>query len=216
MRAPLLRTAATAAALGLLATAGVAGAAPKPVCNLIEDDKGDTFALRSQDSAGVFGPQEDALDMVSGDLASDSKTLTGVIRVAKLSKSAATSPVGLSFRLQFSLPTQTDANLYMTANVIGGAETFAIGVRDDLTNTSTKLADVKGIFDVAKSEVRIFAPIAAFKPAADIKPGSKLTFAGWDQTSSRPSGAGPSVFADVALSEKSYVVGAKSCVTPGK
>lgn len=216
MRARLLRTAVTAGVLGLVASAGIAGAAPKPVCNLLEDAKGDTFLLRTQDTAGVFGPQENSLDIVSGDLGSDGKTLTGVLRVEKLATTAATSPVGLSFRLQFSLPGAEDSNLYMTANLVAGAQSFAVGVRDALTNTSTKLADAKGVFDLDKSEVRISAPLSVFKPAADIKKGTKLTFAGWDQTSSRPSGAGPSVFADVARSEKTYVVGDATCVPVGK
>lgn len=207
---------ALAGSVGLTVLAGGAYAAPKPVCNLITDDKNDTFLLRSQDTAGAYGPQEDALDMVSGDLASNAKTITGVIRVVKLSTSAATSPVGLSFRLQFALPGQVDSNLYMAANRVGGTESFAVGVRDITTNTSTKLADATGVFDVDKSEIRISAPLAAFADAGGIKPGAKLSLADLDQTSSRPSGAGPSVFADVAVGAKTYVAGAPSCVVVGK
>ena len=216
MTSPARVVLAGAVGLSLLA-AGGALAAPKPVCNLIVDEKGDTFLLRTQDGAGAFGPREDALDIVGGDLASDGKVITGVLRVVKLAKSAPTSPSGVSFRLQFAMPNQEDSNLYMTANAVGGAESFAVGVRNVALNTSTKLADAKGVFDVAKSEVRISAPLSAFSSVSGgIKPGMKLTFADLDQTSSRPSGLGPSVFADVTQSPKTYTVGTPSCVAPGK
>lgn len=207
-----------AGSLGLtLVAAGGALAAPKPSCNIITDETNDTFLLRTQDGLGAYGPQEDALDMVSGDLASNGKTITGVIRVSKLSTSAGTSPFGLSYRLQFSLPGQEDENLYMSANLVGGSESFAVGVRNTALNTSSKLADATGVFDVAKSEVRISAPIAAFKDVSGgLKPGTKLSLVDLDQTSSRPTGLGPSVFADVAVSEKSYVAGSPSCVAVGK
>lgn len=217
MSARVLRT-VLAGSVGLtLVAAGGAVAAPKPSCNLITDEANDTFLIRLQDGLGAYGPQEDALDILSGDLASNGKTITGVLRVKKLATSAATSPVGLSFRLQFALPGQTEENLFMTANRVGGTESFAVGVRNATLNTSTRLGDATGVFDVAKSEIRISAPIAAFKDVSGgIKPGTKLSLADLDQTSSRPSGAGPSVFADVAVSGKSYVAGSRSCVAVGK
>jgi hypothetical protein len=216
MSARVFRTAVTASLFLSLAAAGGALAGPKKSCDLITDAENDTFLLRTQDSVGAYGPPEASLDIVGGDLASDDKTITGVLRVAKLATTAGTSPVGLSFRLQFALPGQTETNLYMTANIVAGSESFAVGVRDILTNTSTKLADATGTFDVEKSEVRISAPLAAFKEAGGIEPGAKLTLADLDQTSSRPSGAGPSVFADVAISDKTYTAGNPSCVEVGK
>lgn len=216
MSARMTRIALTGSLVLSLAAAGGALAAPDPVCNLITDEEGDTFLLRTQDTVGLYGPDESSLDITGGDLASDAKTITGVIRVAELSTTAGTSPVGLSFRLQFALPGQTESNLYMTANVVGGTESFAVGVRDIATNTSTKLADATGVFDLDNSEVRISAPLDAFKDAGGIKSGARLTLADLDQTSSRPSGAGPSVFADVAISDKTYIAGTPSCVAVGK
>ena len=51
---------------------------PKPSCLTISDPKGDTFAIRAQDGQGANGPQEDALDIVSGDLASDGNQLNRI------------------------------------------------------------------------------------------------------------------------------------------
>lgn len=72
MRARLLRPALTAGLLGVLATAGLAGAAPaKPVCNLVQDVKGDGtgFLLTDQD----YLPNNSNLDLISGDIATDAR-----------------------------------------------------------------------------------------------------------------------------------------------
>lgn len=225
-----IRVALLASVLAVGAVATASDAAPKgPSCNLIEDKKGDTFAARHQDivhetsGAPSYGPQEDALDIISGDLASDGKTLTAVLRVVKLSESAGTSPGGLSFRVQFLAPTTAaDENLWLSARVGGGSTVFTAGYRAIQANLSTKLADVVGIFDSAKNEIRISAPIQTFDSRGGIKPGAKLTFGGLDQTASRfaavnpVTGADTAAFADVTSSDATYTVGAKSCVKPGK
>src|SRR5687768_14584060 len=118
MRARLLHPAVAAGVLGLMAaTVGVAGAAPakpKPVCNLVQDAKDDTFAARYQETAGAYGPQESSLDIVSADLASDAKTLTGVLRVQSLAAAPATSPGGASYDINFTTPS-IEAPLYVRA-----------------------------------------------------------------------------------------------------
>lgn len=221
---------ALAGSLALSSVAvGGAVAAPakpkvKPVCNLVTDDKDDTFAVRSQDGQGVFGPQEDALDIVSGDLASDGKVLTAVLRVKKMALTAGTSPNGLSFRMQFTHSgLDEDTNLFLTGRASGSTQVFTAGSRAITANLSTKLADVTGVFDVAKSEVRIHAPLEVFKSlGGGIKAGSKLQFAELDQTASRfvavnpATGSDTATFADVTSSVSSYTVGAPSCVVPGK
>ena len=224
MSARALRLFVTGAVVLGSVAAGGALAAPKPVCNLINDAKDDTFLVRSQDSAGAFGPQEDALDIVSGDLASDGKVLTAVLRVKKMALTAGTSPNGLSFRVQFTHSgLDEDTNLFLSGRAGSGAQVFTAGTRAITANVSTKIADVKGVFDVAKSEVRIHAPLDVFKGVGGgIKPGTKISFGELDQTASRfvavnpASGADQAVFADVTRSVNSYTVGAPSCVVPGK
>ena len=198
------------------ALAGAALAAPKPapakpVCNLVVDDKGDTFLLRNQEVPGVYGPQEDALDIVSADLASDAKRITAVIRVAKLAREIATGR-GTGYELQFL--GDGDNTLYLSASIFEGDETFSVGFRDPAANTATSLGTASGTFDLAKSEVRITAPVSAFAgQGSGVKPGKVLTLG--TVTASRNLVA-VNVFADVNTGGATYKTGTPSCVVPGK
>jgi hypothetical protein len=216
--------AAVAASLSLgLVVTGAANAAVakpkpkvKPVCNLVTDATGDTFAARSQDTAGKYGPQEDSLDLKSIDLASDAKTVTGVIRVVKLSAVPQTSPYGTSYEMEWLIP-GTDNHMYLAAATsVKDGTTFTAGFRDATSNVGTKLADAKGVFDLAKNEIRISTPVSTFGgQGRGMKPGTKITFGDLDQTASR-NGVAVSVFADVTTSGVVYTTGAPSCVVPGK
>lgn len=224
MRPTTSRAGLVVSAAALLLSAGAATAAPKPACEVVKDDKGDTFAVRAQDGAGAFGPQEDALDIVSADLGSDGKTLTAVLRVAKLALTTGTAPNGISFRMQFThAGVAPDVNLYMDARASGGATVFSAGSRNVTANVSTKLGDVQGVFDVAKNEVRISAPLSLFKDVGGpIKAGTRLIFNELDQTSARVvavnpvAGTATAAFADVTTSTAAYVVGDPTCVPVGK
>lgn len=233
----LIRTSA-AVSLGLLvalvpaahaANKPAAKAVAKPVCNLITDAAKDTFALRSQDAQGAYGPQEDGLDILSMDVASDKTTLTGVVRVAKLAKTVQSAPGGIDFRLGFTLPGQdaTKGNFFLNARTTSaGDPTFLLGLRTVVAggqSITAKLVDGTGTFDLAKSEVHISVPVSAVKSGdVALAVGSILSFAGLDETSARQAavnpatGVGTATFADVAASETTYKAGAKSCVTPGK
>ncbi len=224
-----------AAALGVaVVLAPIADAAPKkpavkPVCNLVNDAAKDTFAVRAQDAQGAYGPQEDALDIVSMDLASDSKTLTGVVRVAKLAMSAQSAPGGTDYRISFTLPGQdpTEGNFFLNARTTSaGVPSFLLGLRTVVgasQSLTAKVADATGTFDLIKNEVRIHVPVSDVKTATEsMAAGKKLSFVGLDLTSARQvainpvTGIGTATFADVANSDKLYVAGAKSCVKPGK
>ena len=188
---------------------------------LVTDAKDDTFLLRYQQTGNdlgapvPYGPNEAALDITSVDVASDAKNITAVVRVTKLAKTAQSAPGGLSFRVQFATPDQSDENLYLNAFTNGSADAFSAGTRAITANVATKLADVTGVFDLVKNEVRITAPLATFAKQG-VKPGVVVSFDGLDQTASRGLAADRAAFADVALSEKSYTLGAPSCVVPGK
>jgi hypothetical protein len=210
--------------------AGAASAAPKPapkkaavapVCKLVEDAKGDTFAARYQDTVhelggpGLYGPAEPALDIVSADLAADANTITAVIRVDKLAKKVQTAPGGTAYRVQFATPSESDENLYLNAATDGTTDTFTAGTRAITANVGTQLAAVTGVFDLANNEIRISAPLATFA-AQGLKADTVLSLSGLDQTASRVAAAGRAAFADVATSTKTYKVGTPSCVVPGK
>ena len=218
-------------ALGAL-VAPMAEAAPKakPSCMTITDPKGDTFAIRFQDAQGAYGPQEDALDVVSGDLASDGKTVTAVVRIAKLSRAINLSPTGFTAGVDFRIGA-SDFVVRLQANLIRNApDRFEVAARpgDALPNTpSTFVGTVTGVVDEKKGEVRIHAPAAMLEPYGPIKPGVKLTpndaesatvARGVPAITSTPGGPmssrGP--FADIAAAGKFVLVGAPSCVVPGK
>lgn len=221
-------------ALGIAATALVAGsasAAPARACGLITDAPNDTFAVRAQDSQKAYGPQEDALDIIGGDIATDAKSFTAVVRVKKLAMSAGTSPGGLSYRVSFYTPEGAAATPVARAFFVegriepSGTTTFLAGYRDNVANgPSNFLGAGTGVFDVKASEVRITAPLSLWaSTTGGVKPGMLLDLTGLDQSSGRYTVTNPATgggaaapFADVAASEKTYKAGTPSCVVVGK
>ena len=214
-------------------TAPVADAAPKPKpsCLTISDPKGDTFAVRAQDGEGAYGPQEDALDIVSGDLASDGKVVTAVVRLASLSRAVATSPTGLTVGVDFLIGSSAESVVRLQAVLpSGSADRFEVSAKaiDALPNVpSTYVGEATGVVDEKKGEIRITAPAALLAPYGALKPGTKLipneaesatasrsvppitTTPGQPMTTRGP-------FADIAASGRTVAVGAPSCVVPGK
>ncbi len=227
-----MRPLRTATCLVLTAAAFVvpsAGAATAPICNLITDPPKDTFLVRSQDSQGAYGPQEDALDLLSIDMGSDKTTLTGVMRMAKVATTASSAPGGLDVRISFTLPGQdpTKGNFFLNARTTSaGDPSFLLGLRTVVAqgqSTTAKVVDATGVFDTAKNEIRISVPLAAVKAGdAALKSGDKISFTGLDLTSARQvavnpaTSVGTATFADVTTADVSYVAGTKTCVTPGK
>jgi hypothetical protein len=225
-----LRAALVPAALvaGLLVP-GASAAAP-PACNTISDPKGDTFAIRLQDGQGAYGPQEDALDVVSADLASDGKVVTAAIRLASFSRAIATSPQGFSVGLDFLIGSSTDVVRLQAVLVNGDSDRFEVSAKaaDAVPNSpSTFVAAVTGVVDDKKSEIRISAPAEVLAAYGALKPGTKLipneaesaTVARGVPALTTTPGApmttrGP--FADIAAGGKTVAVGTKSCVVPGK
>jgi hypothetical protein len=225
-------------AIALIAlVAPVADAAPKkvaPVCNTITDPAGDTFAARSQNDppAGspTYGPQDDSLDVISGDLASDGKVVTAVVRIKKLSRSVQTSPTGITAAVGFLIGGGDTVVRLQAVLVSGQADRFEVSAipPDNLPNQpSTYVGDVTGVVDLAKNEVRITAPAAMLAPYGELKPGvalvpneaeSATVSRGVPAITSTPgqpmTTRGP--FADIAAGGKPVKVGAPSCVVPGK
>ena len=218
-------------AVGAL-VAPMAEAAPKakPSCMTITDPKGDTFAIRSQDAQGAYGPQEDALDITSGDLASDGKVVTAVVRIAKLSRAIATSPQGITVGLDFRIGVSDSVVRLQASMINGSADRFEVAVKafDAVPNTPmTFVGTATGVVDEKAGEVRIHAPAAMLEPYGPLKPGVKLTpneaesatvSRGVPPITSTPgqpmTSRGP--FADIAAAGKLVVAGAPSCVVPGK
>jgi hypothetical protein len=227
---PLVALVAAVAPVADAAPKAKAKPKPKPSCMAITDPKGDTFAVRFQDAQGAYGPQEDALDIVSGDLASDGKVVTAVVRLSKLSRAINLSPTGFTVGLDFLIG-GSDAVVRLQANLIRNApDRFEVAVRpaDAVPNTpSTFVGTVTGVVDEKLGEVRIHAPAELLAPFGPVKPGVKLTpnenesatvargVPAITTTPGQPmTTRGP--FADIAAAGKTVVVGAPSCVVPGK
>lgn len=220
-------SAALAVALAAVG-AGVADAAPKPkpVCNLVTDGVGDTFAARAQDGTAP-GPQDDAFDIKTADIASDGKVLTAAIRVTKLGP-AQTSPQGTGYSFDFLLPTSDLQGSLRAVLITGQAPYFEATYKDPSVpnSPSTFLATVTGVVDTKKNEIRITAPVGVYSILGAIKKGTTITPAGDAATTGRAVPPSPGVadqpvatrfvFADVATESKFYKVGTPSCVTPGK
>lgn len=193
---------------------------PKPVCNLVTDGTGD---------AHVVGPDPsvDAWDITSADIAADKKNITVVIRVKKLAKTAPTSaPTGMRWRfgftaedIPFSFGAHTDAT---------GAVSYDAAYTDPIKGGQLYGGGVTGTFDTVKNEIHMTAPESLFASQATIKLGTVLSgldassgneAAISDPTGKVVNGALLRVYppgGDDAPSDKTYKVGALSCVTPGK
>ena len=216
-----------ALALGLMvavASTGVASAAakkavPKPVCNLVSDAAGDTAVYPAGDI------KDDAMDVTSVDLASDKTSITGVIRVKKLAASSTNAPTGMSWTVNFSAD-GTDFSLAGHATVTGDVifDTAYAGA----TGGSLYGPGTTGVFDTAKNEVRITAPLSMLSAQADLRAGkTKITgIAG--RTGSEvlvpdvTGTFGPTLLSDSEFAADTteggagYLAGTPSCVAVGK
>jgi hypothetical protein len=218
----LARTAAAVAVGTSLVLAGPAGAAlkkPKPVCNLLVDPAGD------DGGANPALGHTDSLDILGGDIASDGKTVTVVLRLAKAVSSDSATPTGRSYYLDFAVP--------------GGKNKLSLGVTTTPTTTSFSPAYVdgslhrglagngtKGTFDEAKKELRISTSASDWAAYGDIKKGTVFSelqalsfyFVGAYAPATPATGVagGGSLQAgDTADATKSYKAGDASCVKVG-
>ena len=204
---------AGSAALAVAAAGGAVAAPPKPACDLIVDPKGDASFLDTL-------PNDASLDIVTADLATDAKTLTGVMRVDKFSSLSATSPLGRGYYILFNAP-GSEFPLYLNLQITPDLTRFAWGTREVLASGNgsyVKKGDATGVVDAEKSELRISVPLSAFSAVTKLKPGSKLSSLNASTTSVLGTSATGGLVAtiDDAASSKFYMVGGKSCVAVNK
>ena len=195
--------------------AGVAHAAVKrpvvkPVCNLVKDDAGDA-------SIQPPIPSDDSVDVLGGDLASDAKKVTAVIRVKNL---AATSPAmvtGRNYYFQFTPPKATYPVYFSyetdpTTPLLGGV--FNWGDLEPGTGgvpTYTTKGSATGVIDSAKNEIRITVPVSDVGSVGSMKVGGKVSTLSVNTTDN----FGVVVATvDDAAGSKPYIAGSPSCVKP--
>jgi hypothetical protein len=202
--------------VGSVIAGGAATAAPKkkvkpvpPICNQIVDEKGDATA------GAISASNEPSWDVVTADIASDAKMLTTVIRVDKLAKSTSSDPLGSQWRFDFFVG---DTNLYTQATSSPFGDRFVVGYTDT-TSHAIANSGATGVFDEAKNEVRVSAPLSAFDAQAKITPGTKLTqlaASAGDFVNTAGGNPSGSFQADDATGAKPYASGALTCVAVGK
>lgn len=210
-----MRATRPALCLALVASVTLAGAASaatkpkpkpaKPVCNLVVDDKDDASILTKQPT----------MDIVSGDVASNAKSLTAVLRLAATPNGQ--NPEGgqsSRYYFEFNAP-GSDNPQYLVASVAfpTGDVTFRTGQITPSANGSTFTndpvnPDVKGAF--ANNVLTMSAPLAAFT-RVKLTPGTKLTSLKGETFALIGVLLEP---ADEAVGSKAYTAGALSCVKP--
>ncbi|HVE63745.1 MAG TPA: hypothetical protein VNB94_08100 [Mycobacteriales bacterium] len=194
-----------------------AEAAPKkktkpapPVCNLVQDAKGDATQLYVLGEGSV--PNEPALDIVTADVASNGKQMTTVLRVDKLARNSSGSPYGNIWYAYFNVG---GIDFYTQAQSPLTGDVFTVGYVAPDTGLRTALPDnaATGVLDMDKNEVRVTFNLAQLTPQATAKPGSKIT--GLRGLSNR-SAVRVVLQSDEAIGAKSYIEGSPSCVAVGK
>ncbi|HVF04722.1 MAG TPA: hypothetical protein VNA20_07780 [Frankiaceae bacterium] len=225
-----------AAAFAVLAatTAGAAPgavAAPARVCRLVTDARNDT-AVAPGTVTSPAGTQEPSLDIVSADLASDTRWLTTAVRVADLQLPTGISSHGLGHSLYFragehryvvyayAVPSGRYAGLYrVTWDGVGTPleQNGTARTEEEIT------ARTRVTYDVARSEVRVSVPVTAFAADGGLRPGTRIDeiqAVTWRdrQVSADPVLAGrwgERDGADAAAATNAYTAGRPSCLKPG-
>jgi hypothetical protein len=199
-------------AVAALPTASHAAPRPKPkVCNLVVDPAGDSAPVAS-----------DAVDIVGGDIASDSRKLTAVIRLKKWADTEPTAPLGRVY--QINLTGQGgETYAFMSYFTTPAGASFKYGYHDATTNVDTGTGTATGKVDPAKNEIRMTVPVGSLSQmgTGSFKSGARIT--GIEITVGRWLGAYASADvyggftspADSAAAEKSYTGGSLSCVKVG-
>jgi hypothetical protein len=177
-----------------------AKAKPKPVCNLVTDAKGDA-------EDGQLGSNEDpSLDIVSADVATNSKQITAVIRVAKLANPDSLSLLGNYYSFGFTGSSlQVGQTMYVQIEPTGVVWQGGAGT---------------GVLDTVHNEIRMTLPLSYFGTgAAAVVPGPPLhgfiATADWENPA-EPVPSTLAIWGDTAQSNTTYVPGTPSCVAVGK
>lgn len=205
-----MRSALAVALCTAIAGAGTAVAAPKPkpVCNLITDPRGD---------GGVVTASDD-MDIVSGDIATNGKAITAVLRLA--GDPTAVNPQALggkNFYVSF-LTKDSDRPQFLSASFdpVTGA-TYGTGYQEDVNGVGNKTSDADpAIGSVKGSVITITAPLSAFSSRVNLKPGHRLMSLTAEVFALIGTGAtGGALYDADDATGKGYVTGAPSCVKVG-
>ena len=235
-----------AIAVGLAAVVAAGGGASasthkvKPVCNIVQGTVGDApfdptlGGLTAVNKA----PNDPNGDILSADIASNAKYVTGVIRVKTLATPDTTFPEAHFYMLSWTAPGHSSP-VYLGATVDPNPASAAYGpqfVFGDGGTVGPSLvainyynigSAVKGTVDMKKNTITMSVPISAIKSYGKFTPGAAFTGI---QAQSQALVNGPVLPAnvpgfggsvawgwqeDLDSATKAYVAGTPSCVKPG-
>jgi hypothetical protein len=179
---------------------------PPPVCHLLVDPSGDSGPFANTAGSAAAPLQDPSLDITGADVASDGVTVTGVIRVAKLTATSDQSKFGRQWEINF-LVAGKSAGLVATNSPIDG----------------TSYGTAKGVFDTARNEIRMSITWAELTAGTKVPKGTKISSLSVNANAvvARPAATGGNVVSllygnyDDAISTSTYTVGALSCVKVG-
>jgi hypothetical protein len=209
--ARLLACTAAVAAFTLAPSATAAG----KVCNLVVDAKGDQRMGGNHTPDGVYESPDQ--DIVGGDIASNKRYVTAVVRLASLRDVDTDVPTGRSYVAAFTV----GATRY-SMHAVYGVDSQSGSASNDTAGVG--LGHVGVVWDFQSREVRMTAPVSYF----GAKPGSRI--GGLTLTSNYHFGSGgvsvgavPGYGAyagafgtdsagDTATTTRTYVAGTPSCV----
>lgn len=204
-----LRTAFALTAAGTLVFAGAAAAAPAkkaaPVCNQVTDGKDDAEIVTSQPG----------MDIVSGDISSDAKQLTTVIRLAAAPNTANPEAVGASrYYFEFLAPGAENVQYLQASIAFGtGAATFRSGEIVPSANGSTFTNDPLNEGVTGKVEGDVITITAKLSALPRIKPAVGTKIKGLTVETYALAGV-LLLPVDDAVGTKTYTAGAPTCVKP--
>ena len=205
MRMSQAALAACVVLTGLAADSASAGPPrkPPPLCNLVVDDKKDDAT--GSPIGPVPLPNNPDLDVVTGDIASNGRTIAVAMRLAALGTSDQEAPTGRVYTFSWKVGAQ-GYSLVLTINNSG--EIF-------VNNAAAKYA-----FDTARKEIRMWIDHAALTPPPVAKAGTRyqdmvIRTNRWGGYQPQyPSTSFPQ--SDEAKSTKFYPAQASSCLPIGR
>ena len=164
-------------AVAVLTAAVPAVAAPGgATCPLLRDDEGDVQKLPGTDS--VPDDRDAQLDILSADVAVDSKQVTVVLRLRDLAAPDPTDPNGLSYEFDFTAKEQT---FFVVAVLLTGGTDFRVYAQDrdveqsgSSARSGTSVGAATGTLDLRRHEIRMTAPLTVFASKAQLTSGTAL------------------------------------------
>lgn len=199
--------------------------AAAPVCNLINDPTGDVLA-------GGQKVSDDNVDLVSADIAADSKVVVAVIRVAKLSSwDQLSGPLGnRTYLLSFAAAPRESVRFFKVTgfSVTDGAAPNYDFVYGHVNSSGQSVIDgtAVGSYDLAAGTIKMSAPTNGWAKAklatitkrrvlSSLSATAQVHFVNGDSYGPEPANTrqlNPLRPTDTAASASKYVVGTASCV----